>query len=321
MAQRSGDPLAVVDEWALATPGKLVRPVLLLESAAAVGGSWEQVLPAALGLELAHVGSLLHDDIIDGDDLRRGRAAVHRQFGDELAILAGDGLLFASFEQIARCGERGVAAEAVRRACGLMAAAGRDLAAGVALELAFTGAARERRGESVLADYVEMVRLKTAALLRCACEIGAVLGGGGVGEVRALAAYGQALGIAFQIRDDLLPYTSTVAREGKPDDSDRRNDRPSLPLILVGVLGGAAARTRLSALVEDDSVGGRERLTKLLEETGALERAQMVAREYALTGHAALDEIPAGAHREVLRDLIGVVAGTLCASRPAGMAW
>lgn len=306
LARRGGDRLAAVDSWALANPGKLVRPVLLLESAGAVGGSWPSVLPAAVAVELTHVGSLLHDDVLDGDDLRRGRASVHRKFGAELAILGGDGLLFAAFQQVVRCFERGVAADAVQRAVAVLAAAGRDLAAGVAGELDFSGAAPGGGAEAALAAYTEIARLKTAALLRASCEMGAVLGGGGSRQTQALADYGEALGIAFQIRDDLLPYTAGAARTGKPVDSDLRNARPSLPLLLVGALGGEGAQARLSALAAQDSDTRQAELVELLEETGALKQARLIAQDYALLCHTALDEIAPGPHRDVLRDLIGI---------------
>ncbi|MFJ3669614.1 polyprenyl synthetase family protein [Streptomyces sp. NPDC090106] len=310
LAERGGDPLTEVGAWALASPGKLTRPVLLLESARAVGASPERVLPAAVGMELLHVCSLLHDDILDGDDIRRGRQSAHRRFGAPLALLAGDGLLCAAFEQVARCAERGVPVSAVRRAIGVLATAGRDLAEGVTRELTWTSVARITCPETALADYTEMVRLKTAPLLRAACEIGALLGGGDDAQARALADYGQALGIAFQIRDDLLPYTSTAAHEGKPDDSDLRNARPSLPLLLAGVLGGPEERDRLAGLLADGRPDRQDELTELLEETGALKEAHIIAQEYALHCHAALDGIPPGPHTRTLRHLIGVVTGT-----------
>ncbi|HSA53627.1 MAG TPA: polyprenyl synthetase family protein, partial [Yinghuangia sp.] len=244
------------------------------------------------------------------DELRRGRPAVHRRFGTPLAILAGDGLLFAAFEQVARCAERGVPARAVQQAVGVLAAAGRDMAEGVARELGWTTTVQGAGCASALADYAETARLKTAALLRASCEMGALLGGGGARQVRALAAYGQALGIAFQIRDDLLPYTSTAAREGKPADSDLRNARPALPLVLVGALGDARARTRLTALLADDPSARHEELAALLEETGALKQAQVIAQEYALQCHQALDDLPPGPHSQVLRDLIAAVTAT-----------
>ncbi|WP_369221243.1 polyprenyl synthetase family protein [Streptomyces sp. R39] len=270
-------PLAEVHRWALHPPGKLLRPVLLLESAAAVGGSYERVMPAAVGVELVHVASLLHDDILDDDQLRRGKPSAHARFGPGAAVLSGDALMFALFEQVVECGRRGVPEAAVIRAVGTLARAGRRMAQGVAREL------DPVRVPDAVGGYLEMVRLKTSALLSACCEAGAVLGGGSPGQARALAGYGDALGVAFQIRDDLLPYGPEAGREGKPADSDLRNDRPSLPLLLAGP-------------VPNDP----ERVGRLLVETGALEQSTRLARRYAEQARRELDALPRGPHRSAL---------------------
>ncbi|MDT0317092.1 polyprenyl synthetase family protein [Streptomyces millisiae] len=134
------------------------------------GGAAAAVVRRAI--ELAHVGSLLHDDILDGEDMRRGRHAPYRRFGIPRAILTGDEMLFASFEQVVRCGEQGVPARAVQQAVGVLAGAGRDIAAGVARELTCTAVTRRSSPESALADYTETVRLERAALPRASCELG-----------------------------------------------------------------------------------------------------------------------------------------------------
>lgn len=255
--------------WALHPPGKLLRPVLLLQSAAAVGGSCERVMPAAVGVELVHVASLLHDDILDDDRLRRGKPSGHVRFGPGAAVLGGDALMFALFEQVVECGRRGVPEAAVTRAVGTLARAGRRMAQGVAREL------DPVRAPDAVDGYLEMVRLKTSALLSACCEVGAVLGGGSPAQARALAGYGDALGVAFQIRDDLLPYGPQAGREGKPADSDLRNGRPSLPLLLAGP-------------VSKDP----EKVGRLLVETGALEESTRLARRYAERARRELDALP-----------------------------
>ncbi|MEU9343969.1 polyprenyl synthetase family protein [Streptomyces sp. NPDC048278] len=277
LSRAAGEPLAEVHRWALHPPGKLVRPVLLLESAAAVGGAYERVMPAAVGVELVHVASLLHDDILDDDRLRRGKPSGHARFGPGAAVLGGDALMFALFEQVVECGGRGVPEAAVLRAVGTLARAGRRMAQGVAREL------DPVRTPDPVVGYLEMVRLKTSALLSACCEAGAVLGGGSPGQARALAGYGEALGVAFQIRDDLLPYGPEAGREGKPADSDLRNDRPSLPLLLAGPVSA-----------DPEKVG------RLLVETGALEECTRLARAYAERARRELDALPPGPHRAAL---------------------
>ncbi|MFJ8487527.1 polyprenyl synthetase family protein [Streptomyces sp. NPDC094038] len=277
LSRAAGEPLAEVHRWALHPPGKLVRPVLLLESAAAVGGSYDRVMPAAVGVELVHVASLLHDDILDDDRLRRGKPSGHARFGPGAAVLGGDALMFALFEQVVECGGRGVPEAAVLRAVGTLARAGRRMAQGVAREL------DPVRAPDPVAGYLEMVRLKTSALLSACCEAGAVLGGGSPGQARALAGYGEALGVAFQIRDDLLPYGPEAGRAGKPADSDLRNDRPSLPLLLAGPVSA-----------DPEKVG------RLLVETGALEECTRLAHAYAERARRELDALPPGPHRTAL---------------------
>ncbi|MEW1774313.1 polyprenyl synthetase family protein [Streptomyces sp. NPDC086777] len=277
LSRHAEGPLTEVHHWALHPPGKLLRPVLLLESAAAVGGAYERVMPAAVGVELVHVASLLHDDVLDDDRLRRGKPSGHARFGADAAVLAGDALMFALFEQVVECGRRGVPEAAVNRAVGLLARAGGRMARGVARELDPVPA------PDVVGGYLEMVRLKTGALLSACCATGAVLGGGSPEQARALAGYGEALGVAFQIRDDLLPYGPEAGREGKPADSDLRNDRPSLPLLLAGPV----AR-------DPEKVG------RLLVETGALAECTRLGRSYVERARRELEALPRGPHRAAL---------------------
>ena len=154
--------------------GKLFRPCLLLAGAQAVGGDPMSVLPAAVAAEFGHVGSLIHDDIIDADAVRRGRPAAHRKYGVDEAIVAGDLLFFSLFECLAECRDRGVPADRVVTAVAAIARAGMDLCRGQSLEARLTGGRVFEVG-----PYLEMVRLKTAALFRAACEVGGILGGGG----------------------------------------------------------------------------------------------------------------------------------------------
>lgn len=313
LAACGDDPLAPVYRWALTPPGKLVRPVLLLEAAKAVGGCAERVAPAAVGIELAHAGSLTHDDIIDGDDVRRGRPAAHRRFGTAHAILTGDALYFAMFEQLAECRRRGVPSGLVVEATEAMGAAGQEVACGVAREIALSGwlTAGSAPDADPVGAYVRMVGMKTAALVRTACLIGALLGGGSRGEAEALERYGAALGIAFQMRDDLLPYRpGPAAPAGKPACSDLRNQRPALPLLLAHRLGGRADRALLAGLCDGTVPEGerQDRLRRLVADTGALAAARRMAEEYVTRCHRELLALPPSPHRELLAGLADLLA-------------
>jgi geranylgeranyl diphosphate synthase type I len=283
------DRLAEVSRYSVSGRGKLFRPILLLESAAAVGGEHHRVLTAAAGTEGAHVASLVHDDIIDGDRTRRGRPATHIRFGRDDAIVAGDALIFYLFGALARCYGRGIPAKPIVEAMTEAARAGDELCRGQLMEENIRSTFDCR-----VTSYLEMIDLKTAALFRACCRIGAVLGGGDPGQVEALGRYGTALGIAFQIQDDLLPYVSTAEEIGKSPSSDLANRRLTLPLLLCRAGGDQARVAELDALLHgsDDLHGRYTRLAGLLTQSGALTEAAEMARDHAEQALAALQAIP-----------------------------
>ncbi len=287
--------LASMCGHALTPAGKLFRPVLLLESALAVGGDPHRVLPAAVGAESGHVASLVHDDIIDGDDTRRGRPTVHAAYGGGSAIVAGDALIFDLFAGLAECHRAGAPADRVVAALALVSRCGIDLCRGQSLEAEFCTSGRFDHD-----TYLRMVRLKTAALFRAACECGALLAGGDLRHVVALGRYAQHLGVAFQIRDDLLPYQGSA---GKPDTSDVRNGRITLPVIIAHRTGDAADRvvieTALSGVGDPDAA--RASLASVLDRTGAVAATARWARHYVGLAIAALGALPDTASRDRLR--------------------
>lgn len=295
-AQRAG----LVDSicsYALLPTGKLFRPVLLLESTAAVGGELAGSLPAAAGAECGHVASLIHDDIIDGDDLRRGRASVPYKYGIPDAIVAGDALIFRLFASLAECRAAGVPDNYVVSALDAVARAGIDLCDGQALESELCG-----NEAATIAAYVRMARLKTGALFRSACECGAILGGGCPRWVRRLASYGEHLGLAFQIRDDLLPYTSDSLTTGKCATSDIQNRRWTLPVILAYQDAGQPERQAICAALSGAGDSGQAfaLLNQALAATGAVRKAAEMARGYAKISLSALAALPASPSRSRL---------------------
>jgi geranylgeranyl diphosphate synthase type I len=237
------DELAEIARYALMPVGKLLRPLMALYAAEAAGGNPAQILAAVLGLEYLHAATLVHDDIIDGDVVRRGKPSVVAAFGVPNAIVAGDHLIFSAFESIVD--EPWVSSPArVVASVGELAEAGRDLCRGQALEDRLVGDL-----EAGAQWYEEMARLKTGALFRAACYIGATLGGADADIGSGMAAYGENVGIAFQIRDDLLPFVATQEQAGKSATSDLTNGRPTLPLVLAYQAAAESERTQLRTVL------------------------------------------------------------------------
>jgi len=227
---REGEALRLAEamRYSLEAGGKRVRPVLCLLAAEAVGGRAEDALPGALALEYVHTYSLIHDDLpaMDDDDLRRGRPTNHKVYGEGHAILAGDGLLTAAFGVLA-AGPGDPATRLEATALLAEAAGWRGMVGGQALDL---------EGETLEhydLDHLRLIhRLKTGALLRAALEMGAVLGGAGPAERQALRAYGEAIGLAFQIQDDILDATATDADLGKRAGKDAGRGKITYPSLL-----------------------------------------------------------------------------------------
>ncbi|CAM3010916.1 polyprenyl synthetase family protein [Saccharomonospora xinjiangensis] len=290
--------LASMCVHALVPSGKLFRPILLLESALAVGGDAEVVLPAAVGAECGHVASLVHDDIIDDDDLRRGRPSVQHKFGVDNAIVAGDALIFDLFAALAECRATGASTERIVAALEVVARCGIDLCRGQSLEAELC-----ERMDFDLDAYLTMVRLKTAALFMGACKCGALLAGGDETMVGALGEYALNLGCAFQIHDDVLSYTRQTGELGKPDTSDIRNGRLTLPVILAYRAATPEGRLAITDVLagDGDPVLRRAELVSILTRAGALTDAADTAREYSRKAIASLDALGPTASRDRLR--------------------
>ncbi|GIL00435.1 MAG: (2E,6E)-farnesyl diphosphate synthase [Alphaproteobacteria bacterium] len=205
--------------------GKRLRPFLLIETAALFGADGEGPMRAACALECVHCYSLIHDDLpaMDDDDLRRGQPTVHRAFDEATAILAGDALLTLAFDILADAATDRDPAVRCELVLSLARAAGLGgMAGGQMLDLAAEG----RRMDE--AEIVTMQAMKTGALLRHACEAGAVLGGADAGERAAFARFGVAIGRAFQLADDILDVTATPTALGKRTAKDRDRGKATL---------------------------------------------------------------------------------------------
>jgi geranylgeranyl diphosphate synthase type II len=227
--------------YSLAAGGKRLRPVLCFAGAETVGGSSDSVMPAAVALEMIHTFSLIHDDLpsMDDDSLRRGKPTNHKVFGEATAILAGDALLAEAFYVLADA--RGIKPELLVRAIREIAHAtgGRGMTGGQVIDIESTG---QKIGEAKLA---RLHLYKTGALIRASVTTGAMLSGAGDEELKALRSYGEAIGLAFQIADDLLDIEGDQELLGKDIGSDADNEKSTYPAIM----GVEASRRQAEALV------------------------------------------------------------------------
>ena len=223
--------------------GKRLRPFLLIECAGLFGVQPVAALNAAAALECLHCYSLVHDDLpaMDNDDVRRGRPTVHKAFDEWTAILAGDALLTVAFEVLVSPDTHPDAAIRAELALGLArASGGAGMVGGQCLDLEAEKLGQPQR--PTLADVRRLQAMKTGALIRYACEAGAVLGGGDLEQRRALSVYGERLGRAFQIADDLLDVEGQAATVGKATGKDAGK------ATLVSLMGVDAARAELATL-------------------------------------------------------------------------
>lgn len=255
---------------AVAGRGKTVRPALTLLSAVAVGGAPRNALRGAVAVELVHDFTLLHDDVMDGDALRRHRPAVWSAFGTSSAVLTGDALLAAAMREVAHAPAE-FAAVAVQE----LVRALLDLVEGQSLDMAF-----ERTPEVSVAQYLAMAEGKTGSLMGCACALGGALSGADGERVRGLREFGRHLGIAFQCADDVMGIWGRTARSGKPVGADLAARKKSFPVV-AALAGGCSAAERLRSLYASPHPLGAEEVDlarELVEKAGGRQAAEEESR-------------------------------------------
>jgi geranylgeranyl diphosphate synthase type II len=217
--------------YSLFAGGKRLRPILCIAGAEATGGEAKDVLPVACGIELIHTYSLIHDDlpVMDDDDMRRGKPTNHKVFGEALALLAGDGLLTKAFHVMAGPDSvNRVRPDALLAAIGLIAqAAGYEgMVGGQVVDI-------QSEGKAVDPSLVEFIHTrKTAALISASVVSGAILAGAAEDQVKALASYGQNIGLAFQVSDDILDIEGDSRELGKNVGSDTRQEKITYPAVV-----------------------------------------------------------------------------------------
>ncbi|EMG38892.1 farnesyl-diphosphate synthase [Desulfocurvibacter africanus PCS] len=234
-------------EYSLLAGGKRLRPVLCLKWASLCGLDMQKAMPFAASLELIHTYSLIHDDLpaMDNDDLRRGKPSNHKQFDEATAILAGDGLLTEAFSLMAQTAGSLPAERVVCAIKAVAAAAGAGgMVGGQALDMEYTGKA------GISLDQLQtMHAMKTGALIRVACLSGAMLAGSEASVLEKASTYGAAIGVAFQIADDILDVVGNEQEIGKPVGSDEQAGKNTYPSLV-----GLAESHRLARLYVDRAV-------------------------------------------------------------------
>ena len=272
--------------------GKRLRPLLMVLSARACGygGSYDKTLSASL--EYLHAATLLHDDLVDGASLRRGKPAAHRVWGNSVAVLVGDFLLARALA-IAAGTER---IEVVR----ILAELTEAMSQGEIHQLM-------RKGDVSLSEdeYLEVIRRKTALLFQAACRVSAVMADADGERHSALADFGFNLGMAFQIVDDLLDYVAETPDLGKETGADLREGKLTLPLIHLLRSARSVDRKWIRTLVErkDFTAEDFQKLIGLMQDGGALRYTRKVASLCVEKAKAALTAFPSSAARETLLDI------------------
>jgi geranylgeranyl pyrophosphate synthase len=278
-----------------AAGGKRLRPALVLLSARCGRYDLEQLIPAAMAVELTHTATLVHDDVIDRSSVRRGRPTVAASLGDEPAIVIGDFYFAKAYEHAARTRSNEVV--------GILARAVMEICAGEVRQQAI-----RHQFSTDVDEYMQRIEAKTAALLAASCDIGALLADLPRPQRAALHAYGRLLGLAFQIADDVLDYLGSMGEIGKPIGHDIAEGFATLPLMLA--MEDSAIANRLKAILHDGRKLGTDEareVARVVRESQAPKRALERARDFAAKARSELDAVDRGDARDALSALTDYV--------------
>ncbi|HTH17909.1 MAG TPA: polyprenyl synthetase family protein [Magnetospirillum sp.] len=294
--ERMHSPVELIPQLAghiIASGGKRLRPVLTLASARLAGHKGDRHIKLAACVEFIHTATLLHDDVVDESELRRGQASANALFGNKPSVLVGDFLFSRSFELMVEDGSLSVLA--------ILSRASSVIAEGEVLQL-ITANDTETNEDA----YLEVIRSKTAALFAAACRIGAVVADRPKVEEEALDSYGLNLGIAFQLIDDVLDYSAKQAVLGKTVGDDFREGKITLPIILAFRRGDDEEREFWRRTVErlEQQDGDLERAIALMERHGSLADTVARARHYGEVARDALGIFPDSPIKQAMIDVI-----------------
>ena len=300
MASRHAPRIPQVTAHLVEAGGKRLRPMLTLATADLCGYTGEFDVHLAATVEFIHTATLLHDDVVDESAQRRGRPTANLLWDNKSSVLVGDYLFARAFQLMVETGSLQV--------LDILANASATIAEGEVLQL--TAARNLATTEDI---YLQVVRGKTAALFSAATQVGGVIAGAPEDQVRALFDYGDALGIAFQIVDDLLDYQGDARATGKNVGDDFRERKLTLPVIKAVAAANAAERAFWSRTIEkgDQQAGDLEHALELLHAHGALDQTRTEALGWATRAKAALDHLPDHPVRRMLFDLADYVVARI----------
>lgn len=293
----SGVPLiGNVSRYIIAAGGKRLRPALLLLTCGAFGFQGDQRFNLAAVVEFIHTATLLHDDVVDDSAMRRGNATANETFGNPASVLVGDFLYSRAFQMMVEAQDM--------RVMEVLADATNVIAEGEVLQLMnMHNAAIDEAG------YLHVIRSKTAKLFEASSRVGAILAKA-PGELEdASAQYGQALGTAFQVIDDVLDYAGDASLMGKSLGDDLREGKATLPLISAMQRGTASQRAVIKAAIETGAVEKLDDVITIVKETGALDFSRRAAGLEAQRAIAAASRLPQGQHTRCLIQLADQLLG------------
>jgi len=285
-------PVSEITAYLLGGGGKRMRPALLLLSASYAGRKDRSAIRLAAVVELLHSATLIHDDVIDSANTRRGRPSANSRWGNHRSVLTGDWLYMQSFQMALE--ERNF------RILDILIDLTRKMVEGELIQLAKIG-----RIDVTEEDALRLATYKTACLFSGCARLGAVLGGLEGKEEQALADYGRFAGLAFQLVDDLLDFTASAEQLGKPVLSDLKEGKVTLPLIYAMENGHRDARELVARVLEEKEFNSvrPETIVSLVHESGALERARNLAQDYAQRAKACLNGRPDSDYARALATL------------------
>jgi octaprenyl-diphosphate synthase len=287
-ALKSEVPLvSQVAEYIIAAGGKRLRPVLLLLVAGATGQVGHAAHVLAAVVELIHTATLLHDDVVDESELRRGRQTANATFGNPASVLVGDFLYSRAFQMMVDIGRMDVMR--------ILADATNTIAEGEVLQLLNIGDAE--LGEEA---YLRVIRYKTAKLFEAAGRLGALVSGADAEVCDRMAELGMRLGTAFQLVDDVLDYSGNVAETGKNLGDDLAEGKPTLPLLRVLAVGSEVQRAVVRQAITEPGAGEFAAVLAAIRDTGALDYTSATARAEAARAGELAGALPAGPWRDAL---------------------
>jgi octaprenyl-diphosphate synthase len=291
--RRLGSEVALINQisnYIISAGGKRIRPLLVLLFSNALGFKGPERFELAATVEFIHTATLLHDDVVDESQLRRGRTTANALFGNAASVLVGDFVYSRAFQMMVSVNRM--------RVLEVLADATNVIAEGEVLQLL-----NMHNPDVSVDDYLRVIRFKTAKLFEASARLGAVLADSPPDVEEACAAYGRALGTAFQLVDDLLDYEGTTAQLGKNVGDDLREGKPTLPLLAAMARGDAQQREMIRHAIEHGELERLPDIVHVVRTTGALDATRLAAKEEAEHARNSISVLLESPYRDALLEL------------------